>query len=248
MSIEIFNRVEEKYIITREQYKQLVEGFRDEMTVDTYSKDNRFYQIANIYYDTEDNNLIRISQQKPVYKEKLRLRAYGVPNEDSKVFFEVKKKYRGVVNKRRSVMTLKEAYAFSESMELPEIKDYMNPQVLRELKHSISYYNAVPKVYLAYERRAFFGKNDSSFRVTFDRNIIARRDDLRLENGIYGDRVVDEDVMIMEVKFSERPPLWFLRLINKFGLKKGSFSKYGTEYNKYLSNIGNEILEVKKYA
>ena len=70
---------------------------------------------------------------KPIYKEKIRLRSYGVPNKDTKVYLEVKKKYKGVVNKRRSTLRLKEAYEFTETREIPKLESYMNPQVLREL-------------------------------------------------------------------------------------------------------------------
>ena len=198
MAIEVFNRVEEKYIVNENQYRKIVASFGDNMKTDEYSSDGKFYQICNIYYDTEDNNLIRTSLMKPIYKEKIRLRSYGVPNKDTKVYLEVKKKYKGVVNKRRSTLRLKEAYEFTETREIPKLESYMNPQVLKELKHSLEYYDAQPKVFLSYERQAFFGSNDSSFRLTFDKNIITRRDDVGLENGIFGSKLIDDGTYIMK--------------------------------------------------
>ena len=105
-----------------------------------------FYQICNIYYDTEDNNLIRTSLIKPIYKEKIRLRSYGCQIRTQKSIWRSRKNIRGVVNKRRSTLRLKEAYEFTETREIPKLEEsYMNPQVLRELKHSLEYYDAQPK-------------------------------------------------------------------------------------------------------
>ncbi len=248
MAIETFNRVEEKYIVTSKVYNLIMKDIENYMDFDEYSKNGKFYQICNIYYDTEDDNLIRTSLQKPKYKEKFRLRSYGIPGYDSKVFLEVKKKYKGVVNKRRTTLTLRESYNFANTNIIPEIKDYMNPQVLKELQYSFNLYQLVPKVFLSYERRAMFGKEDSSFRVTFDRNIISRREDIGLEYGIFGERVIPMDSMIMEVKFGERMPLWFINILRKYDLHKTSFSKYGTEYNKYVRNGKTTDREVRKYA
>ena len=246
MSIEVFNRVEEKYIVTKAQYKELISQFGDKMKCDEYSSGGKFYQICNIYYDTPDSNLIRTSLQKPAYKEKIRLRSYGKPGMDTKVFLEVKKKYRGIVNKRRSTLTLKEAYSFTKTKMLPDIKPYMNEQVLKELQFSLRCYNAQPKVFISYERRAFFGADDDSFRVTFDKNIITRRENVNLEYGVFGTKLIDDDTMILEVKYSENMPLWFMRCIKKLGIQKGSFSKYGTEYTKFIES--HDFMEVRKYA
>lgn len=245
MAAEVFNRVEEKYVITKEQYLSIVNQLKYYMLADEYSKNNKFYQICNIYYDTEDNNLIRTSLLKPVYKEKIRLRSYGIPSSNSKVFLEIKKKYRGVVNKRRTVLRLNEAYSFANTGELPDVKEYMNTQVLKELQYSIKHYRIMPKVFLSYERRAFFGIEQNGFRVTFDRNIIARRDDVALECGVFGERVVPEDTIIMEVKYTHRMPLWFIAILRENSLDKTSFSKYGTEYTNYLK-YGKK--ENRKYA
>lgn len=247
MAIETFNRVEAKFIVTTNVYNEIMKEINEYMIFDEYSKEGRFYQICNIYYDTEDDNLIRTSLKKPEYKEKFRLRSYGIPNKESKVFFEVKKKFKGVVNKRRTFLTLKDGYSFVNSHNIPEIKPYMNSQVLRELKYSFDLYDLVPKVFISYERRAMFGREDKSFRVTFDRNIIARREDICLEYGIFGERIIDKDIMIMEVKYSDRIPLWFTKILRKFKLEKTHFSKYGTEYSNYIEN-GRNSLEVKKYA
>lgn len=234
MAIETFNRVEEKYIITKDLYEQLVKEFGDKMVCDEYSADGKFYQIANIYYDTVDDNLIRTSLRKPKYKEKVRLRAYGVPCRDTKVFLELKKKFKGVVNKRRSQLTLEEAYSFSATHQLSQMHSYMNIQVLKELQYAFDIYDLLPKVYIAYKRRAFFGANDSELRITFDKEIVTRRELIGLENGVFGNLLLPKNYLIMEVKYIGRMPLWLTALIEKYQIKKSSFSKYGSEYKKQL--------------
>lgn len=245
MSKEVFSRKEEKYIISKSIYEEIIKECGEKVIADDYSKDNSFYQICNIYYDTQDNNLIRTSLQKPQYKEKIRLRSYGTPNQNSKVFLEIKKKYKGCVNKRRTTFNLKEAYRFANTGTISEIKDYMNNQIINELSYAIKIYKIIPKVYLAYKRQAFFGANNPEFRLTFDKDIIARRSDISLENGIFGERVIAEDKMIMEVKYNERMPLWFIEILRHNNLQKTSFSKYGTEYTNYIKN---KSAEVRNYA
>ncbi len=236
MAIETFNRVEEKYVVTENLYKRIVEEFGDKMVCDDYSKDGKFYQIANIYYDTADSSLIRTSLQKPKYKEKIRLRAYGVPGMDTKVFLELKKKFNGVVNKRRSRLKLSEAYDFTASHEMPEKQEYMNMQVLKELKYAFDIYDALPMVYIAYKRRAFFGADNPDLRITFDKEIVTRREDVGLENGVFGNLLMPDNYMIMEVKYTNRMPLWLIQILREYNIKKQSFSKYGTEFKTYLQS------------
>lgn len=245
MAQEVFSRKEEKYIVTTDIYEKIVKTAGNRVIADEYSKDNSFYQICNIYYDTEDNNLIRTSLQKPKYKEKIRLRSYGTPNKNTKVFLEIKKKYNGCVNKRRTTFRLNEAYTFANTGEIPEIKEYMNFQIMKELSYAIKTYNILPKVYLAYQRRAFFGADNPEFRLTFDKNIVARREDIALEYGVFGERIIETNEMIMEVKYSERMPLWFIQILRDYNLEKASFSKYGTEYTNYIKN---GYMEMKKNA
>ena len=93
---DVFARYEKKYKLTLSQYAALRRWLQDRMEVDSYG----LHTICNIYYDTPDFQLIRTSLEKPVYKEKLRLRSYGVPGGDTPVFVELKKKLDGVVYKR----------------------------------------------------------------------------------------------------------------------------------------------------
>lgn len=235
MAIEIFNRYEHKYKMDTETFHKVLEVMDKHMELDKHCQNHSFYTIANIYYDTPDNELIRRSLSKPVYKEKMRLRAYGVPDMDTKVFLEIKKKFNGLVNKRRTTLELNEAYDFIQSGKAPEIKEYMNGQVVRELDYFLHNYNLKPAVYIAYDRLAYFEKGNDDLRISFDTNIRTRRYDVALEKGDYGEKLLDSDVWLMEIKTSMAKPLWLCKMMSDLGLKKTSFSKYGTEYKNMLS-------------
>ncbi|MHC1681515.1 MAG: polyphosphate polymerase domain-containing protein [Clostridiaceae bacterium] len=241
MAIEVFNRNEIKFLIDSDVYEKLNLRLEEYMESDSHSKDGNLYTISNLYYDTEDNNLIRNSLMKPKYKEKLRLRAYGVPSENDKVYLEIKKKFNGLVNKRRTSIKLKEASEFIATCEKPELKNYMNKQVLNEIQYLLELYKVEPKLYLAYDRRAMFGKDDKEVRITFDTNVRTRRYDLRLDAGDHGEQLLGEGKWIMEVKVEKNIPLWLTKLLSEYKIYKTSFSKYGKEYEKML--INNKKLE-----
>lgn len=226
MAQEVFKRYEKKYMLTREQYNQLMSSLITKMCPDSYGK----HTICNIYFDTPDYQLIRTSLEKPVYKEKIRLRSYGVPKEEDTVFLELKKKYDGVVYKRRVPMTLREARNYLYKGIRPE-KD---SQILREIDYAYQFYQAKPMVYLAYERIAFYGKENPDLRVTFDMNIRARRTDPDLARGTYGTLLLDEGKMLMEVKIPGAMPVWMSELFSELKIYPISFSKYGTYYKNYI--------------
>lgn len=234
VAIEVFNRYEMKYMLDEATFHNLMEVLPEYMICDKYNQEGKFYTIANIYYDTKEDALIRASIEKPVYKEKLRLRSYGMAGLDEEVFLEIKKKYKGIVNKRRTTLHLQEAYDLIELGKIPEITDSVNKQVLQEILYFLKCYPLEPKVYLAYDRLAYFGKKEWDFRITFDTNIRTRRKQVRLEYGTQGEALLPPGKWLMEIKSQTAIPLWFTRLLSEYGIHKTSFSKYGTEYKKHL--------------
>ena len=186
MAIKSFKRYEKKYLLTGEQYEKLIPRLIEYMKMDDHCVNNS-YSIYNIYYDTDDNSVIRHSISKPYYKEKLRLRSYKIPQSPSdKVFLELKKKINKIVNKRRAIITLEEAYNFLEFGERPKCTDFITEQVINEIEYYLSHTKVNPTVYIGYNRIAFFGKEDKDFRLTIDSKIITRREDLFLESGCHG--------------------------------------------------------------
>ena len=207
------------------------------MTLDKHNKDHKPYTIANVYYDTPDDYLIRKSLSKPLYKEKLRLRAYGVPDTDTKVFLEIKKKYNGLVNKRRTALKLSEAQDLLKTGKIADVREYMNSQVLNEIEYFLSHYNLLPKVYLAYDRIAYFEQGNPDLRISFDMNIRSRRYNVALEKGDYGETLLDGNTYLMEIKTSRAKPLWLTNMLTELGIQRQSFSKYGTEFKNTINSV-----------
>ncbi|UQZ34076.1 molecular chaperone [Paenibacillus sp. PK3_47] len=236
MAIEVFNRYENKYLLDNESYLKIYNELLEYMEPDDFNKQHEFYSITNLYYDTPSNTLIRNSLSKPKYKEKLRLRAYGVPDKDSKVYLEIKKKVFGLVNKRRTSLKLHEAYDFVRTGIPPEYKDYMNKQVVEEIRYFLSCYDLKPMVYLSYDRKALFCKNNRDLRITFDTNIRSRRCDLNMEHGTYGELLMEPGQWLMEVKAEKTIPVWLSKMLSEHQMYRTSFSKYGNEYKKMLRN------------
>lgn len=190
MAIKSFKRYEKKYLLTGEQYEKLIPRLLEYMKMDDHCVNNS-YSIYNIYYDTDDNSVIRHSISKPYYKEKLRLRSYKIPQSPSdKVFLELKKKINKIVNKRRAIITLEEAYNFLEFGERPKCTDFITEQVINEIEYYLSHTKVNPTIYIGYNRIAFFGKEDKDFRLTIDSKIITRREDLFLESGCHGTNIL----------------------------------------------------------
>jgi len=234
-------------MLTGAAAQAFIDSAAGKMSFDKYNVSGQPYSITNIYYDTFDDHLIRKSLLKPVYKEKLRLRAYGVPEENAIVYLEIKKKYDGIVYKRRTPILLQEAYGFIESGTPPEPKPYMNRNVMEEVEYMLSRMRLSPRIYIAYDRLAFQDPDRADFRVSFDTNIRTRRDNLRLENGSYGRALLPGDNCLMEVKATETLPDWFLSLLSEYGVRPVSFSKYGTAHLNYVreTRVTRDVREIR---
>ncbi len=223
MDKSIFKRHELKYLVSEQNREFLEEAFPEYMIPDEHGEST----ICNIYYDTTDYRLIRRSLEKPVYKEKLRLRSYGTAKDNSNVFLELKKKYKGVVYKRR--ISLTDGYA-EDTLGAGE-KFSEDSQIAREINYFLDYYgDIVPAVYLCYDRTAYFSKNDPDLRITFDRNILWRTEDIDLKIPPYGKEILPEGFSLMEIKASGAMPLWLVNLLNEGKIRQTSFSKYGMAY------------------
>jgi SPX domain protein involved in polyphosphate accumulation len=224
-----FNRLEKKFILTEEQYLRIKEEIDKRFDPDEYGETT----ICNLYYDTPDYLLITRSVEKPVFKEKLRLRTYGIPNDSSAGFIEVKRKFNGTVYKRRMTMPLANALKFLKG-EL-EIE---NPnQINKEMQHFLNFYkNLAPMFYVSYDRSAFFGKDDRDYRITFDRNLTWRGYDLDLTKGVYGESLLGEGEVLMEIKVPTAIPLWLTDLLSEMKVYTRSFSKVGNAFMRLIKN------------
>jgi hypothetical protein len=231
-----FKRYEKKYLLNYDQYMAVKKGMAPYMTADRFSN----YTICNIYYDTPTWDLIRTSLEKPVYKEKLRVRSYGPVSHSDNVFIEIKKKYDGVVYKRRVTMRAIEAERF-----LKGAKPKDESQIHREIEYFMDLYKPEPKVFIGYDREAYAGKENSELRITFDTNLRYREHDVDLRAGDHGRLLLPEDTILMEIKIPGTAPLFLADLLSENNITSTSFSKYGTYYkNVVLGGIrGKEYKE-----
>lgn len=226
--IASFRRYEVKYFLTRQQFEHLFPILEEHLAVDSYGK----HTISNIFLDTDQFDITRASIEKPVYKEKLRIRAYGCQDpEQGKLFIELKKKYDHVVYKRRIAVTPPEAKAFLRDGIYPPHAD---PQITREIAHFMKLHRPTPKVFLSYDRIAMFGKEDPELRITFDQNLLWRDTDLDICTEAHGQPILPDDRVLMEIKVPGAMPLWLARTLSEMRVFPTSFSKIGTCYKNFI--------------
>jgi hypothetical protein len=133
-------------------------------------------------------------------------------------------------------MTLAEADEYLKTRKKPETSKYITQQVFTELDVFLDNYYVKPKQYISYQRRAFFGKDNKDFRLTFDRLITERRDNLTLSEPSYGSQIIGTDQRLMEVKISDSVPEWLINKLSELQIYKTSFSKYGRAYQTFIYN------------
>lgn len=219
----VFSRYELKYLLNPAQKKHILGAMEGHMKLDAYGRTT----IRNIYYDTPNYRLARQSLERPVYKEKLRVRSYTQADPFTPVYVELKKKYDGVVYKRRIGLPEKEAMAWVAGAA-PCSRD---EQIVREIDWFRDFYACLePKVFLSYEREAYFSLDGSDFRVTFDESILSRQRDLSLCGGVWGTPLLGPGQTLMEIKCAGGIPLWMVEVLSEQRIYKTSYSKYGTAY------------------
>lgn len=226
-----FKRYEKKYLLTPEQYAAFMNTAKDHLVPDVYFRS----LVCSIYYDSDDYSLIRHSIEKPVYKEKLRVRSYGIPAPDGKVFVELKKKYKGVVYKRRIEVTATQAEDWlSGRTPAPE-----DTQISREIDWFLKMNPVSPKVSICCDRTSYVDRDNPELRITIDSGIRCRTEELSLQYGDSGMELLENGDCLMEIKIPDAAPLWLARLLSDEQIFPTTYSKYGTCYTKEIlrSNI-----------
>lgn len=222
----VFQRYELKYILTTAQKNTLLKKMEGHLVPDPYGEST----VRSLYYDTDTYRLARNSIERPVYKEKLRLRSYNQVTPTDTVFVELKKKYQSVVYKRRLALSEAEAMHWMSGGSCN-----LKGQIANEISYFYSYYETLhPVVFLSYDRQAFYSDTDKDLRISFDENIRSRTDALLLTEEPGGERILDEGYVLMELKTAGGLPLWLVQFLTENGLFKKSFSKYGTAYKRQI--------------
>lgn len=242
-NILLFARKEVKFVLNSREYERIKAAIAPYVLKDEFGE----YTICNVYFDNDDDTLIRTSLDKPRFKQKLRLRSYGIPSDSDKVFLEIKKKYAGVVYKRRIKIAYSQAKEYVYGGKIPE--GFQENTSFKEIDYFMKEYKLYPKVYLAYDREAFFCKDDTSLRITFDKNVRSRYENPSLSCGDYGQILIprrkngidSEPPIIMELKVSNALPVWLADVLCEQKIFKSSFSKYGNVYINRFADKRNEL-------
>jgi len=223
----VFKRIEKKYLLSGPQYEALFCRIGRHLKPDEYGRST----VLSLYLDTPDHRIIRSSIEAVDYKEKLRLRSYGTAAADSTVFLELKKKFGGVVYKRRAAMTHAEAERYIRHGIKP-----FESQIMSEIDWAMRLYGR-PKgaMMIACEREAWFDEEHPDLRLTFDRNIRCRDTELSLARGSAGIALLPEQTVLLEIKTAGAMPLWLADALDAGRIYPGSFSKYGAAYTRSLA-------------
>lgn len=228
-ALTVFRRQEKKYLLSEGERQYILSKLETYMCPDEYGE----YTVCNVYFDTEHDDLIRRSLEKPVFKEKLRVRSYGVPTVCDPVFLEIKRKYKGVVYKRRATLPYGRLLTYLDTGQHP-LED---SQIWNEIEYCMQLYKVQPKLFLAYDRIAFRGLDMPNLRVTFDSNIRYRQTRLSLSAGDDGERLLPQGKYIMEIKSDGAIPLWLCEILDAAQVYPTPFSKYGNVYQKQLQKV-----------
>lgn len=232
-AITIFKRIEKKYLLSEAQYVALFRDIGSHLKPDEYGQST----VVSLYLDTPDHRIIRNSIDAIDYKEKIRLRSYGTATANTTVFLELKKKYKGVVYKRRAAMTLTEAERYLRMGMKP-----FESQIMSEIDWAMKLYQwPSGAMMIACEREAWFDEEHPDLRLTFDRNIRYRENELRLDRGSAGITLLPEDRVLLEIKTAGAMPLWLADALDAEGILPSSFSKYGTAYSQTLKEKINPV-------
>lgn len=219
----IFERQEKKYLLTDAQREAFLQRIRPYVEEDEHGA----YTLTNLYFDDASFSNIRRSMEKPVFKEKMRLRGYGTPAPEDTVYWELKKKYKKVGYKRRIETTPCAMAAYLKGKgTLPD------SQSARELDYFLRSKQLRPRIYIAYDRVAYYAKEDREIRITFDENLRYRWHDLDLTAGDHDCKVYPIPGHLMELKVWHRIPHWLVDILTDLKIYPVSFSKYGKIFEK----------------
>jgi len=243
----IFKRRERKYLITKEQGAALQRLITRYAEIDRQGE----YLIQDLYYDTDNWDIICKAIEKPLFREKLRLRFYGQYNCECPVFLEIKRKFKGTVYKRRIAFPLSNL----KNCGVMDIVSAFDSQIAREICYFLQVNQVSEKIHIAYKRTAFIGVEDKGLRITFDRNIVFHLCSFNNNYFFYehnpdnynGCQILNDNQVLMEIKTEGAIPLWLTRALGENNIFPVSFSKFGVSYVNHISEW-QEVKEVRNAA
>lgn len=226
--IENFQRFETKFILSLQQFSLLEMEFEQYLKPDSHPVST----INNIYFDTEDFDIIKESLEESSFNEKIRIRSYEpLDNDQASVFLEIKKKCDDLVFKERMEMSLAQAMTILSTQE-----SVGNDKFASELEWLNNRFGRLkPMLVMSYQRMSLQGIEDKKIRITVDKQITYQEYGLAIKGKTVAQHLFPEDLVVMEIKILGDYPIWLGDLLQKFELKEKSFSKYGVAYRQLES-------------
>lgn len=268
---DVFERKEVKYRLNASQYAALLQALEGRMAPDAYGNT----RIVSLYLDTPERLLVERSLDKPVYKEKLRLRSYGMPTEDDRVYIEIKKKFCGIVYKRRVGLSYAAARAYlgglcyeqaCKQYPLPDplmAQESLAPrsvQIAREIDQFVMSYQPLQASMIIDCMRVAYAplacleavagetapEAEDDLRITFDASIEYRDLFATEASSLSAASLLSSGEAVMEIKSAGPFPLWLVRALDECRAYPSSFSKYGEAYKR--STAGRVVERAESVA
>ena len=231
---KIFQRYEKKFLLSTSQQEALLARIANDIKADVFDQ----YLVQSLYLDTPRWEVVRNSIEKPLYKEKMRLRCYERElTKKTMLFLELKKKYDGRIYKRRVVFPASELMGCNSLEALVMKKD---SPIAKELGFYLKVNPVANKMYISSERKTFVGTKEANLRLTFDEEIKFRTTDLHFLKPHVGTAILASHEVLLEIKTPFGMPIWLARVLSELNIFPISFSKYGHCYQilqKEMTNL-----------
>ena len=230
-------RYEMKYVISESKAAAIARFIEPYLGLDHYSKlqPSGAYPIVSLYLDSDDLRLCMESLRGKLKRFKLRIRSY-TDDPDYPRFFEIKRRANVVIIKNRARVRAQDVATLLSGRYVSPLQNYKTDvDVIKQFQLYMKSINAGPKVLIRYMRRAYEGNMDNRVRVTFDRQLaynISSTPNVSFNSRGWQRHSLTLNGVILEVKFTERYPVWLSQMAEYFNLRQRSLSKYATSIKK----------------
>lgn len=236
MRIKEYSRYELKYLVTGDQYRQLVDDFAAHLQPDPMGDTHGRYTITSLYYDSPDYKGYWDKIEGHRFRRKVRARVYGdqVVRPDTTCFVEIKQRINKTVQKKRVILPYSSAVALCGGLTDSIKTDGMNSTdqtVVEEIQYLQNVLQLQPACVVSYDRQAFEGSEyEPGLRATFDSNLKGRVHDLTLLSQSFArsNFFLPPNFYIMEIKVNYRVPYWLMEIIGQCDCTLRRISKYCT--------------------
>ena len=226
------SRYELKYRLSNSAALRVRKFVQQYLELDEYGQGqpDLAYPVHSLYLDSDDWTLYHRSLNGDKNRFKLRVRYYD-ERPTTPVFFEIKRRMKDVILKQRCGVKRggeadvlaghfpPEKYLLSKAAE--------DLQALHRFQELMLRVQAKPQMHVAYRLEAYVNTFNNEVRVTFDRFVRAvPRPGGELVTHMDKSLVCTTDLVILELKFTDRFPNWFRNLVETFDCFQSGAAKY----------------------